>query len=143
MRGGVNRRNRGHHSGRHNGPSRGPNPNRSGQHMPVRFQMFDSNGPEVRVRGNPQQICDKYTALERDARASGDHVLAEALLQHAEHYQRLLNAEPRQQQPAMQPAFSPDVPNLPPMEGEMLEGEATVERVTKPVQAPPADADAA
>ncbi|MBL1146866.1 MAG: DUF4167 domain-containing protein [Pseudomonadota bacterium] len=65
-----------------------------------RTQVFDSNGPDVRIRGNAQQVYDKYVALARDASAGSDHVLAESYLQHAEHYQRLINAneENKQQQ---------------------------------------------
>lgn len=65
-----------------------------------RTQVFDSNGPDVRIRGNAQQVYDKYVALARDAAAGSDHVLAESYLQHAEHYQRLINAneENKQQQ---------------------------------------------
>lgn len=56
-----------------------------------RAQVFDSNGPEVRIRGTAHQICEKYIALAKDSAASGDHVLAESYLQHAEHYQRVIN----------------------------------------------------
>ena len=53
-------------------------------------RVFDSSGPEGKVRGTPQQIIEKYTALARDAQLSGDRVNAENFAQHAEHYQRLL-----------------------------------------------------
>ena len=53
-------------------------------------RVFDSSGPEGKVRGTPQQIIDKYVSLARDAQTSGDRVAAENFLQHAEHYQRLL-----------------------------------------------------
>lgn len=71
-----------------------------------RTQVFDSNGPDVRIRGNAQQVYDKYIALARDASAGSDHVLAESYLQHAEHYQRLINENEEnrpQQQPQQQP----------------------------------------
>ena len=55
-----------------------------------RTQVFDSNGPEVRIRGTAFQICEKYEALAKDARSTGDVVLAESYLQHAEHYQRMI-----------------------------------------------------
>ena len=55
-----------------------------------RSQVFDSNGPEVRIRGTAHQICEKYEALAKDARSVGDLVLAESYLQHAEHYQRMI-----------------------------------------------------
>jgi hypothetical protein len=72
----------------------------------LRQQNFDSNGPEVRVRGNAWQVHEKYQALARDATSNGDPVLAENLLQHAEHYYRIIEAineateaEQRQRQP--------------------------------------------
>lgn len=60
--------------------------------MSPRQQTFDSNGPDVRVRGNAYQVLEKYLALARDASASGDRISAENFLQHAEHYYRLINA---------------------------------------------------
>lgn len=51
---------------------------------------YESNGPDVKIRGNAQHIADKYTALARDAQASGDRVMAENYLQHAEHYMRMI-----------------------------------------------------
>jgi len=53
--------------------------------------VFDSSGPEGKVRGTPQQIIDKYNQLARDAQLSGDRVAAENFQQHAEHYLRLLS----------------------------------------------------
>ncbi len=53
-------------------------------------RVFDSSGPEGKVRGTPQQIIDKYQSLARDAQLAGDRVAAENFLQHAEHYTRLL-----------------------------------------------------
>ena len=53
-------------------------------------RVFDSAGPEGRVRGTPQQIIDKYISLTYDAQLSGDRVAAENFQQHAEHYSRLL-----------------------------------------------------
>jgi hypothetical protein len=55
-------------------------------------RTYESNGPEVKVRGNAQHIAEKYVQLARDAHAAGDPVLAESYLQHAEHYCRLLVA---------------------------------------------------
>ena len=53
-------------------------------------RVFDSSGPEGKVRGTPQQIIDKYNQLARDAQLSGDRVALENFQQHAEHYTRLL-----------------------------------------------------
>jgi hypothetical protein len=54
-------------------------------------RVFDSSGPEGKVRGTPQQIIDKYNQLARDAQLSNDRVATENFQQHAEHYLRLLN----------------------------------------------------
>jgi hypothetical protein len=61
-------------------------------------RVFDSAGPDGKVRGTPQQIIDKYNVLARDAQLSGDRVAAESFLQHAEHYSRLLGEAQRQAQ---------------------------------------------
>jgi len=53
-------------------------------------RVYDSAGPEGKVRGTPQQIIDKYLTLARDAQTSGDRVTAENFLQQVEHYQRIL-----------------------------------------------------
>lgn len=65
---------------------------RSGNGTPSRHQVFDSNGPDVRIRGNASQVYDKYMALARDAQVSGDRVKLESYLQHAEHYYRIMLA---------------------------------------------------
>jgi hypothetical protein len=66
-------------------------------------RVFDSSGPEGKVRGTPQQIIEKYQMLARDAQLSNDRVAAENFLQHAEHYTRLL-AEAQREQAAEQEA---------------------------------------
>ena len=53
-------------------------------------RVFDSSGPEGKVRGTPQQIIDKYQSLAHDSQLSGDRVSAENFQQHSEHYARLL-----------------------------------------------------
>lgn len=57
-----------------------------------RNHVFDSNGPDLRIRGTAQQLFEKYLQLGRDATSSGDRVTAESYFQHAEHYFRILNA---------------------------------------------------
>ncbi|HYZ20793.1 MAG TPA: DUF4167 domain-containing protein [Rhodopila sp.] len=57
-----------------------------------RNHVFDSNGPDVRIRGTAQQLFEKYLQLGRDATSGGDRVTAEGYFQHAEHYFRILNA---------------------------------------------------
>ncbi|MCT4557391.1 MAG: DUF4167 domain-containing protein [Pelagimonas sp.] len=61
-------------------------------------RVFDSSGPEGKVRGTPQQIIDKYNQLARDATLSNDRVAAENFQQHAEHYMRLLSDAQREQE---------------------------------------------
>lgn len=76
-------------NGQHNTP-RGEQPRRSAASL--RNQSFDSNGPDVRVRGNAWQVFEKYQSLARDAQMAGDRVAAENFLQHAEHYYRIIEA---------------------------------------------------
>lgn len=77
---------------RHQGPGNaGQNPNGQRRHVNRINQVFESNGPDGRVRGTAQQIVEKYTSMARDANVSGDRVLSLNYFQHAEHYQRLLN----------------------------------------------------
>lgn len=84
--------------GRGNGGGGGGNLNGGGggghnrKNVPLRHQTFDSNGPDVRVRGNAYQVFEKYLALARDASAAGDRIAAENYFQHAEHYYRIINA---------------------------------------------------
>jgi len=84
--GGSGRRSR---NNRNNNPRRGGGGGGGGGGG--RNQSFDSTGPDVKVRGSAQQVADKYMALARDASSSGDLVAAENYLQHAEHYQRIVN----------------------------------------------------
>ena len=60
-------------------------------------RVFDSSGPEGKVRGTPQQVIEKYNQLARDAQLSNDRVAAENFQQHAEHYLRLLSEAQREQ----------------------------------------------
>ncbi|MBV2361353.1 DUF4167 domain-containing protein [Thalassococcus sp. CAU 1522] len=60
-------------------------------------RVFDSSGPEGKVRGTPQQIIDKYNQLARDAALGNDRVAAENFQQHAEHYLRLLSEAQKEQ----------------------------------------------
>jgi hypothetical protein len=76
-------RNNGGGGGNNNNNRKGPNP---------LTRNYESNGPDVKIRGSAQQIAEKYTALARDAQSSGDRVMAENYLQHAEHYNRIIAA---------------------------------------------------
>ena len=64
------------------------NAQRKGQNPLTR--SFESNGPDVKLRGTPAHIAEKYISLARDALSAGDPVLAENYLQHAEHYNRII-----------------------------------------------------
>lgn len=86
MRPQQNRRMRGR--GNSNNNNSGNNNNRKGPNPLTR--SYESNGPDVKIRGTAQQIAEKYTTLARDAQSSGDRVMAENYLQHAEHYNRII-----------------------------------------------------
>jgi hypothetical protein len=88
-------RSRGHGSGGGHRQQGGNNFNRS----------FDSTGPDVKIRGNATHVYEKYLQLARDAHSSGDRVMAENYLQHAEHYYRIIQSlgpPPGQQQQPQQ-----------------------------------------
>jgi hypothetical protein len=72
--------------------SRGRNNNGGRKHLNPLSRNYESNGPDVKVRGNAAHIAEKYVQLARDAHASGDSVMAENYLQHAEHYFRIVSA---------------------------------------------------
>ena len=76
--------------------SRGKNNRRPTGNMINR--VFDSSGPDGNVRGNLQQIIEKYQGLSRDALLSGDRIAAENFAQHSEHYSRLLGEAHREQE---------------------------------------------
>jgi hypothetical protein len=79
-------------------------------------RVFESNGPDIKIRGTASHVAEKYVQLARDARSSGDPVAAENYYQHAEHYFRLIAAAQeqfRQNQP--QPRTDNE---MPPEEGE-------------------------
>ncbi|WP_431281169.1 DUF4167 domain-containing protein [Humitalea sp. 24SJ18S-53] len=63
-----------------------------GQQPLNRNHVFDSSGPDMRMRGTAQQLFEKYLQVGRDATGAGDRVMAESYFQHAEHYFRILNA---------------------------------------------------
>ncbi len=84
---------------------RGRSNNNGGRkHVNPLSRNFESNGPDVKVRGNAAHVAEKYLQLARDAQSSGDPVLAENYLQHAEHYFRIVAAAQPQNQ------FRPDQP---------------------------------
>lgn len=72
--------------------SRGRNNNGGRKHGNPLSRNYESNGPDVKVRGTAAHIAEKYLQLARDAQSSGDSVMAENYLQHAEHYFRIISA---------------------------------------------------
>jgi len=88
MRPGQNKRMRGRNN---NSNRKGPNP---------LTRTFESNGPDVKIRGTAHHVTEKYLQLARDAQSSGDPVMAESYLQHAEHYYRIIAAAQQAQQQA-------------------------------------------
>ena len=76
------------------------------QHFNIN-RTIDSNGPDIKIRGNAHHIYEKYLQLARDSNSQGDRVMAENYLQHAEHYYRMIMAAQAampQQQPHQQGA---------------------------------------
>ena len=97
------------------------------QRPPQRNQSFDSNGPNVKIRGSAHQIFERYVALAREAETGGDRIAAENFYQHAEHYFRLSNAnrDGGQQRMPSRPTTPADVEMNPPEGGS---SEVWVER---------------
>ncbi|MGB3503703.1 MAG: DUF4167 domain-containing protein [Mesorhizobium sp.] len=85
-----NRRMRGRNNNNGGGGGNNNNQNRKGPNPLTR--SYESNGPDVKIRGSAHQIAEKYMQLARDAQGSGDRVMAENYLQHAEHYNRIIAA---------------------------------------------------
>lgn len=113
----------GGHGGGHSGGGGGGGHVRN---INVRSQVFDSNGPEGRIRGNAHQVMEKYLALARDAASQGDRHAAENFYQHAEHYFRLINAYNQnngQRRPQNLPTPAEDQAEMPP-EDEDGEGQS-------------------
>src|SRR6202040_3262438 len=79
---------------RNNNSNNNNNNNRRGQNPMTR--VFESNGPDIKIRGTASHVAEKYVQLARDARSSGDPVAAENYYQHAEHYFRLIAAAQEQ-----------------------------------------------
>ena len=102
---GRNRNHKSHHSGGSSGGGGG-----GGHHHNPLTRVYESNGPEVKIRGTAHHVAEKYLQLARDAQTSGDTVNAENHFQHAEHYLRLIAAAQeqfRQQNPFYQAPPAP------------------------------------
>jgi hypothetical protein len=85
-----------------------------GPRPPHRSQTFDSNGPNVKIRGNAYQVFERYLALAREAQSAGDRIAAENFFQHAEHYFRVMNVQGEgvQNQPRPQHQQTPSDPEM-------------------------------
>ncbi len=104
MRPGQNKRMRGRNN------RKGPNP---------LTRTYESNGPDVKIRGTAQHVAEKYLQLARDAQSSGDPVMAESYLQHAEHYFRLIaSAQLAQAQAQMGYVRAPGEPDMEEMDDD-------------------------
>src|ERR1700728_1986404 len=104
MRNGQNNNKRMRNRNNNNSSNNNNNNNRRGQNPMTR--VFESNGPDIKIRGTASHVAEKYVQLARDARSSGDPVAAENYYQHAEHYFRLIAAAQeqfRQNQPQPRP----------------------------------------
>ena len=104
MRPGQNKRMRGRNN------RKGPNP---------LTRTYESNGPDVKIRGTAHHVAEKYLQLARDAQSSGDPVMAESYLQHAEHYFRLIaSAQLAQAQAQMGYVRAPGEPDMDEMDDD-------------------------
>src|ERR1700693_1537389 len=124
MRPGPNKRSRGRNNANnqhHNRPR-----------MPHRVQTFDSNGPDLKIRGNAYQVFERYVALAREAASAGDRIAAENLYQHAEHYFRVMNADGNGQGNQMVPPRP-----MTPADTEMTQPEPEPEAGAQSTVAPP------
>ncbi len=112
MRNGQNKRMRGrnrNHKSNHSSDGGGGGGGGGHHHNPL-TRVYESNGPEVKIRGTAHHVAEKYLQLARDAQGSGDPVTAENHYQHAEHYLRLIAAAQeqfRQQNPYYQAPPAP------------------------------------
>jgi len=111
MRNGQNKRMRGRNHGHGHGHNQHGGHRKN--HNPM-SRVYESNGPDVKIRGNPSHIAEKYVQLARDAQASGDPISAENYYQHAEHYYRLIAAAQEQ--------FRQNNPHLARVENEAQSG---------------------
>jgi hypothetical protein len=95
-------RGRGNNGGGNNNNNNNNNNNFNRKGSNPLTRTYDSSGPDVKIRGTAQHIAEKYGQLARDAHSSGDRVMAENYLQHAEHYNRIIAAAQAQMQERFQ-----------------------------------------
>jgi hypothetical protein len=119
MRPGPNKRSRGRNNG--------TNPHHNRQRMPHRIQTFESNGPNVKIRGNAYQVFERYVALAREAAASGDRIAAENFFQHAEHYFRIMSVNGEANQQGTPRPMTPADADLSEPDGESSENDGLLQ----------------
>jgi Domain of unknown function (DUF4167) len=95
-----NKRGRGRNNRRPGGGSGGGGQHNGGGNSINR--VYESNGPDVKVRGTAQTVAEKYAQLGRDAHSAGDNVMAESYFQFSEHYFRVMAAAQPVGQPTQQ-----------------------------------------
>jgi len=98
-------------------------------------RVFESNGPEGKVRGTPQQIIEKYLSLARDSQTSDNRVVAENFFQHAEHYQRLLAESMNARQEQRRDNPQPDQDRQSDVDGDSARSETPNASASPPVKA--------
>src|SRR3981189_982635 len=112
MRNGQNNKRMRNRNNNNNSNNNNNNNNNSRRGQNPMTRVFESNGPDIKIRGTASHVAEKYVQLARDARSSGDPVAAENYYQHAEHYFRLIAAAQeqfRQNQP--QPRTENEMPS--------------------------------
>src|SRR5437868_9468536 len=93
--------------GRNNHNNNNNNNNNRRNHNPL-TRVYESNGPDVKIRGTANHVAEKYIQLARDAQGSGDPVAAENYYQHAEHYFRLIAAAQEQFRQTQPSSYRPE-----------------------------------
>jgi hypothetical protein len=109
MRNGHQHQNKQRMRGRNNNNNNNSNRGGGKNHNPL-TRVYESNGPDIKIRGTANHVAEKYLQLARDATSSGDPVAAENYFQHAEHYFRMIataQEQFRQSQPFPRPEGAP------------------------------------
>ena len=116
------------------GRGRRGNANNHHNHVPSRNTSYESNGPDVKLRGNAQQLHEKYMTLAHDAASAGERISAEAYTQFADHYFRLHQAavgvaETKRQQEQVAATVSVETSSGNADEGEAASGDASTDGI--------------
>ena len=133
MRNGQNKRMRGRNNNNNNN-----NNNRKSQNPMTR--VFESNGPDLKIRGTPSHIAEKYLQLARDAQSSGDPVAAENYFQHAEHYFRLIAAAQEQYRQNNPQFYRPENETRDPRDDSFDDGDEMAGQMGQPSMPGPGEA---